>query len=151
MNSLNRCLKDLGMIVLNDCDIYVQLIDLPTTIRAFTKRHVNDTYTIVINSKLNDDMRLKTYEHELHHIKNDDFEKKDLSIDKIELQAHGLDIDTVDLDLKDEYPNAYAYMERLRKRRCRKKNPDSDRTQYISENCDMFERAEKDYLYGKDL
>lgn len=139
------------MIVLNDCDIYVQLIDLPTTIRGFTKRHVGDTYTIVINSKLNDGMRLKTYEHELYHIKNDDFEKKDLSVDKIELQARGLDIDSVDLNLKDEYPNAYAYMERLRKRRRRRKNPDHERTQFITENCDMFERAEQDYLYGKDL
>ena len=67
-------------------NIYVRLIDLPATIKAYVVANADQSYTIVLNSTLNHEQNMKSYAHEMKHILGDDFTKED--INKIELQAH---------------------------------------------------------------
>jgi hypothetical protein len=68
--------------------INVVLIDLPCSIRGFTKK-VSGGYTIVLNAKLNREQNEKTLKHELDHIENDDL-FRDLDIQEVEYLAHSL-------------------------------------------------------------
>ncbi|MGL5436823.1 MAG: ImmA/IrrE family metallo-endopeptidase [Lachnospiraceae bacterium] len=68
-------------------DINVQYADMPTTIRAYTAVNNDMSYTIVINSKLNNEQQLLSYQHEINHIINGDYEKR-CGIDFIEITAH---------------------------------------------------------------
>lgn len=67
-------------------NVSVVLYNLPSTIRSFVKEDNDGYYTIVINARLNDLMRMKAYKHELRHIFNIDFEKS--NVDKIECERH---------------------------------------------------------------
>lgn len=53
--------------------IRVVLKDLPVTIRGFASDDGFGYYTIIINSRLSNQMQIDTYEHELSHIANGDF------------------------------------------------------------------------------
>lgn len=64
------------------------LLDMPGTIKAYTVADKNGDYTIVLNSRLNHEQHLASYAHEMHHIKNGDFDRK-CSADLIEFFAHG--------------------------------------------------------------
>ena len=68
-------------------DIFVKLIELPYTIRSYVVMNKDHSYTIVLNSKLSHEQNLISYQHEIVHIKNGDYEKK-CSVDMIELIAH---------------------------------------------------------------
>lgn len=50
-----------------------QLVEMPLSIRGFTREDVNGNYTIFINANLNEERREKTFQHELKHIANEDF------------------------------------------------------------------------------
>ena len=63
----------------------VRLIDLPPRIKGFVTQKDGEP-VIVLNSHLNREQNLKTYLHELKHIKNGDFEKE--NVDQIESEAH---------------------------------------------------------------
>lgn len=67
-------------------DIKVIYMDIPTTIRSYVINR-NDFYTIVLNSRLSSEQNNISYEHELRHIKNGDYEKK-CSVNMIEFMAH---------------------------------------------------------------
>ena len=54
--------------------IGVYLIDLPTSIRGFTVRNADDSYTIIINAGMSDVMQRDTYDHEIEHINNHDYD-----------------------------------------------------------------------------
>ena len=54
--------------------IGVYLIDLPTAIKGFTVRNADDSYTIIINAGMSDVMQRDTYDHEIEHINNHDFD-----------------------------------------------------------------------------
>lgn len=69
-------------------EIRTRIADMPTTIRGFTVPELDGSYMIVLNSRLNDEMRLKAYLHELEHIAKGDYEKS-CSADLIEFFAHG--------------------------------------------------------------
>jgi len=62
----------------------ILLIEMPMTVRGFTRQDINGDYTIVINGALSDEARHKTLMHELTHIKKEDFlkEEKALQIEK---------------------------------------------------------------------
>lgn len=62
------------------------LKDLPCTIKALTIKNDDETYTIFVNSRLNYEQQHKSFQHELQHIQNCDFEK--VCVDKIEYNAH---------------------------------------------------------------
>ena len=54
--------------------IGVYLIDLPTSIRGFTVRNNDGSYTIIINAGMSAIMQRDTYDHEIKHIDNHDFD-----------------------------------------------------------------------------
>lgn len=60
--------------------------DLPTTIKALTVKNEDDTYTIIVNSRLSYEQQHKSFQHEINHIVNCDFEKD--CADIIEYNAH---------------------------------------------------------------
>ena len=68
-------------------DVFVKLIDLPFTIRSYVVLNKDQSYTIVLNSKLSYEQNLISYQHEIDHIRNGDYEKK-CSVDLIEIIAH---------------------------------------------------------------
>ena len=67
--------------------VNVRMINLPTTIKAYVVSNADQSYTIVLNSNLNHEQNLKSYMHEMKHIKNGDYDKK-CSVDLIEINAH---------------------------------------------------------------
>lgn len=66
-------------------DIYVRVTKLPPRIRGMCAKGI-DNYNIYLSDALNREQMLKTYEHELDHIRNGDFEKTD--VQQIEYEAH---------------------------------------------------------------
>lgn len=60
--------------------------DLPLTIGGFTVV-ADDYFTIVLNQNLSFERNMQTYNHELFHIANGDFDKK-ISAGLIEIVAH---------------------------------------------------------------
>jgi Zn-dependent peptidase ImmA (M78 family) len=68
-------------------NIITELVDLPCSIKGFTVKNPDDSFTIFINSKLNDEQQRDAYMHEFGHIVNGDFDKE--SADEIEMISHG--------------------------------------------------------------
>lgn len=56
-------------------DIYVQVYELPGDIKGVLVEKPDDSYTIIINALLSEEERMKTYWHEIKHLKQRDFEK----------------------------------------------------------------------------
>lgn len=76
--------------------IHVELMDLPTTVRGFVTKNVDD-YTIVINARMSQETRLKTYRHELEHINRGDLDSDNHEdIDHIERMLHDVGRDYKD-------------------------------------------------------
>lgn len=46
---------------------------MPYGVRWFTTPDIDDNYNIYINEKLSDEQKRRTLDHEMEHIKNDDF------------------------------------------------------------------------------
>ena len=67
-------------------NIYTQLADLPAAIKGFVRLNEDESYTIILNSRLSYQSNADTYVHELEHIKHGDYDK--LSADNIEQKAH---------------------------------------------------------------
>jgi len=67
-------------------DIYVRLINLPSSIKGVTVLDENDDYNIYINQKLTPEQQRKVYEHEKNHIDNGDFHNFD-GIEEVEDRA----------------------------------------------------------------
>ena len=57
-------------------EIFVRLIDMPTTIRGYTAVDAEGNYNIYINARLSYAQQIKTYYHERLHIARDDFSDK---------------------------------------------------------------------------
>lgn len=66
--------------------VYVHFLQLPSRVKGFSTKNDDNTYTIILNSRLNYEQQLKSYKHELFHIINKDFDKSD--VDDIEFYAH---------------------------------------------------------------
>ena len=60
---------------------------MPTTIRGLTIYNNDDSFTIFINAKLNSEMQIKAYDHEMEHINNRDYDKM-YSVDMLENLRH---------------------------------------------------------------
>ena len=71
--------------------IQVVLTDLPVTVRGLTVYYYDEDgqvyYTILINSKLNDQMQCAAYDHEIAHIDNHDFDRM-LPVEDLEAARH---------------------------------------------------------------
>ena len=64
--------------------------DMPPTIKAYTVNNNDDSFTIVLNSRLNREQHLKSYHHELTHIENGDYDRQFKDVDMIEIYAHNI-------------------------------------------------------------
>ena len=73
-------------------DVNVILYDMPCTIRSFARRNEDDSYTIVLNARLNRQSLEQRYRHEMRHITEGDFYKGG-DVDRIEAPAHQKDVD----------------------------------------------------------
>lgn len=60
--------------------------DMPSKIKGFTIKNGDDTFTTIINGRLNAEQQRSIFLHELKHINDGDFDKD--NIDEIELSAH---------------------------------------------------------------
>ncbi len=69
--------------------IKVHLINLPYSIRGFTIRADFNGFVIFINAKLNNQMQLKAYEHEIGHINANDYDHI-YSVGDLETISHGI-------------------------------------------------------------
>lgn len=68
-------------------DYIIVFKDMPTRIKAATTRNEDDTYTIIVNSRLNYEQQYNSFKHELHHIQNCDFNnEQDISV--LEYNTH---------------------------------------------------------------
>lgn len=67
-------------------DINTQLIDMDVLIGEQVIKNVDDSYTILLNSRLSHERQLECYRHAINHIQSNDFEKTNSNI--IELEAH---------------------------------------------------------------
>lgn len=67
--------------------IAVHLVDLPHGVRGFTKKNKDGSYTIMINARLSSDMQIATYDHEIRHIENGDYDHK-IDVNRIESLRH---------------------------------------------------------------
>ncbi len=131
-------------------DVNVVVIDFKTGKgKEMVVPNEDGSYTILINSRLTYASQLKAYEHAMRHINNNDFEKTD--VQPIEYSAHNLS------SAEDVPTSAQQHIEKIKKiqaehRRTQKQiKKDQKRVQFIIDNCDMFRRAEDQYLYGDDL
>lgn len=61
---------------------------LPGKIKAFVTLH-DDVYTIVVNENLNEEARIRAYEHEIRHIERGDL---DLDWDLDQIESDNMDI-----------------------------------------------------------
>ena len=61
---------------MNNINIFI--MDLPYSVHGFTKRNPDGSYTIFINAHDSVNVQRQSYEHEMQHIKNNDFEKYDI-------------------------------------------------------------------------
>lgn len=68
-------------------EIVTRILCLPTSINGYTIRDRNGDYNVYINSRLSFERQLMTYQHELKHVLNGDFNKSG-SADLIEIHAH---------------------------------------------------------------
>lgn len=70
-------------------DIYVYLLDFKQSKAKETVTENDDgSYSIFINSRLNQEQQNNAYTHALSHITRSDFEKNEISADNIESFAH---------------------------------------------------------------
>lgn len=61
---------------MNNINIFI--MDLPYSVHGFTKQNPDGSYTIFINAHDSVNIQRQSYEHEIQHIKNNDFEKYDI-------------------------------------------------------------------------
>lgn len=66
----------------------VKLLDMPYSIKGFTRHNPDVSYTIVLNARYDHETLLKTYLHELEHIEHDDFYNEEMTADGIEQKRH---------------------------------------------------------------
>lgn len=58
-------------------DIVLRFVNLPVSIGGYTILDSDGDYNIFINSRMSFEKQLKTYKHELTHIDNGDFYRKE--------------------------------------------------------------------------
>ena len=62
---------------------------MPTTIKAYTVNNNDDSYTIVLNSRLSREQHLRSYHHEMLHIERGDYDRQSKNVQLVEIFAHG--------------------------------------------------------------
>ncbi|MSV24195.1 hypothetical protein FYJ78_03140 [Selenomonas sp. WCA-380-WT-3B 3/] len=70
--------------------IVTRFMDLPCSIKAFSRSNADGSYTVIINACLCREQQEESYRHEVEHILNQDFTAPD-SADHIESYRHKMD------------------------------------------------------------
>lgn len=68
-------------------EVYTKVINMDTAISEHVVSNIDGSYTIFLNARLTFESRLKSYEHAMRHILNDDF-NSELTADEIEKARH---------------------------------------------------------------
>lgn len=68
-------------------NINIIIEDMPTTIKAYSVLNSDQTYTIILNARLNQNQQRLSCYHEYKHIINGDYDKK-TDVDFIEYDRH---------------------------------------------------------------
>ena len=68
-------------------DTNVRFLALPCSVKAYVVANSDMSYTIVLNSNLSREQNVRSYAHELEHIRNGDYDKK-CNADLIEFYTH---------------------------------------------------------------
>jgi hypothetical protein len=69
-------------------NIFTVLADMPASVKGFAVENDDDSYTVVLNSKLSYEQNTSSFHHELSHIINGDFDDQTTTADEIEHNAH---------------------------------------------------------------
>ena len=69
--------------------IRVFLVDLPHDIKGFCTKNTDDSYTMLINARLNSETQTATYDHEIAHIENGDYDTS-INVGSIESIRHAV-------------------------------------------------------------
>lgn len=67
-------------------DLFVHLLDMPTTVKEAITQNPDGSYTVILNSRLSRETQFNAFVHAVEHIKGNDFEKED--VQSIEFDAH---------------------------------------------------------------
>lgn len=70
--------------------INILYADMPGAIRSYVVSNTDSSYTVVLNSRLSHEQNLLSYQHELYHIQNGDYDLPHTTADRIEIKAHNL-------------------------------------------------------------
>lgn len=65
-------------------DVFIRYLPLPPTIKGLTVLDSEGNYNVYLNARLTHEANRQTLQHELQHIKNNDFSKQNLHIRCIE-------------------------------------------------------------------
>lgn len=138
------------MVILTNAtaDIFVHLMNFPDKTKETVCPNEDGSFTIFINSRLSYEGQLKAYNHAMKHIKNEDFNKSD--VQTVETVAHRASNDLKPVSAR-KYLEELKRLEKRRKKLQQQIKKDEERINYLSENCDIFARAEAQWLYGSDL
>lgn len=152
-------------------DIFVQLVDFKDIPgEEMVTPNSDGSYTILINARISHDRQLDALDHAMRHIKNNDFEKRD--VQQIEAAAHEPEkqmpqnptvtsLPPREKKLRGKALTPEEFEKKIRRKiryyqREQKKAEEALR-QYeefrrqLPENYDSFGLAERGYLYGKEL
>lgn len=67
-------------------DVIVRLYDLPLSVHGLIRKNGDGTYTVLLNSRDTRERNMETYKHELDHLRRNDFQPGDVSVQ--EAEAH---------------------------------------------------------------
>ena len=71
-------------------DVNVVLLDFPNSQKEMVVPNEDGSFTILINAKHTTEQQAAAYDHAMEHIRNSDFQKKD--VQQIEQTAHNLTV-----------------------------------------------------------
>lgn len=95
-------------------DVNVVLLNLPTKEKEAITENEDESYTIVINSRLSYGAQLLAYQHAMCHVSNNDFEKSD--VQRIKSIAHSTVIPDDDKRIPSE-----RFLQRIKTLRAERK------------------------------
>lgn len=125
------------------------LMQLPTSVRGFTKGNADGSYTIVLNACLDHETQLKTCKHELEHILEDDL-NSEASVQKIESVRHALTVVTPKNEISDPESEIMPAPKRQRQRHRKQYQYYEQRAAFFKENFSesrIWQIAESQHLY----
>ena len=129
-------------------DVNVVVIDFPNYEREMVVPNEDGSYTVMLNARLSVEHQQIAYKHAMEHIKNMDFEKKD--VQKIEAIAHQTKPQPQNVVTKPAEIKPY----RTRRSTAKQWKEVNDRIDFIMEhiaNGDpdyFFHKAVDNWLYG---